>query len=205
MFTGIVEILGQVTEVTRGEESAVFTLNLNGITEGLAIGDSVALNGCCLTVTDINQNDVKFDVMTETLNVTSLGSWQTGSKANAERAMAADGRFGGHVVSGHVDGTAEIVAIEEQENSTLVSFQAESFLTQDMLLRGSVSVDGVSLTICDLDQSSGRFSVSIIPHTFEVTLFGQYIVGDKVNIETDMMSKYIRSHVERILKENNNS
>ena len=119
--------------------------------------------------------------------------------------MAANGRFGGHVVSGHVDGCAEVLAVAEKENSFYFTFSVSEELIQDMLLRGSVAVDGVSLTICGIDQKALAFTVSIIPVTLQETLFGRYKVGDRVNIETDMMSKYVRNHVERILAAQKNS
>lgn len=199
MFTGIIEGMAPLVRIEKGIESAVLHLDLGELAQGVVLGDSISVNGCCLTVVGLESSMSSFDVMTESLNVTSLGDLVEGGVANVERAMAADGRFGGHVVSGHVDGCAEIVSIEEKENSHYFTFKISKNLIQDMLLRGSVAVDGVSLTICGLDQKAMTFTVSIIPITLKETLFGCYKIGDRVNIETDMMSKYIRSHVERIL------
>jgi len=201
MFTGIIEGMSTVVRIDKGSESAVFFIDMGDLIHSLKQGDSVSLNGCCLTVVNMETTIAQFDVMTESLNVTSLKKLTVGSQVNVERAMMVDSRFGGHVVSGHVDGCAELIAIEKKENSHYFKFKTSSDVFQDLLLRGSVAVDGVSLTICFLDKKNREFTVSIIPHTLSETLFGYYQPGVKVNVETDMMSKYIRSHVERILGE----
>ena len=139
--------------------------------------------------------------MHETLKVTSLKEVTPESPVNLERAMKADSRFGGHVVSGHVDGTACVIAIEPGENAHVFRFETGDDAIQDMIVRGSVCLDGVSLTLIDVDTSAKTFAVSIIPHTYEHTLFGHYTVGQQVNIESDMMGKYVRLHVERWMAE----
>jgi riboflavin synthase len=196
MFTGIVEGVAPVISIKELGESAVFQLNLKCFEDDLKLGDSVSVNGCCLTVASLDKPVAGFDVMTESLKVTSLSTMAEGSQVNVERALALGERLGGHILSGHVDGCATLLSIEKQDNSSYFKFKAPSELIQDMLLRGSVSVDGVSLTICDLAEDS--FTVSIIPVTLKETIFSNYQTGQQVNVETDMISKYIRSHVERL-------
>ncbi len=151
------------------------------------IGESVAVNGCCLTVVDAS-NGLRFDLSPETLSRTSLGSLGTGSTVNLERAMRADGRFGGHIVQGHVDTTGTVVSITPSDNSTVFRFQAPPEWAKYMIDKGSITIDGISLTIVDLTGTT--FDVWVIPHTLQETNLGQRKIGDKVNLEFDVIAKY---------------
>lgn len=193
MFTGIIEEIGQVKTVRRGGRSAVLEISAPLITAGLNIGDSVAVNGVCLTATAISNGDFSADAMPETLRRTTLGGLAPGSRVNLERAMAADGRFGGHIVSGHIDGTARLIALRRDDNAVCCEFAAEPQLLRYIIEKGSVCIDGVSLTVARL--TNGGFAVSLIPHTAANTTLGQYRVGDMVNLECDIIGKY----VERLL------
>lgn len=165
------------------------TIKCSKILEDVHLGDSIAVNGICLTVTDFTKNQFTVDVMPETVKATSLNDLSKGSKVNLERAMAANGRFGGHFVSGHVDGTAEITRIEERSNAVYYDVKMDPSLTKTLVLKGSITVDGVSLTIFGLTEDT--VTISLIPHTISETTFSEKTIGSKVNIECDMIGKYM--------------
>lgn len=194
MFTGIVEEMGQIRSIQRGASSAVLSIEADLILEDLKIGDSVAVNGVCLTATSIGAGGFTADVMHETLNRSSLGALQKGSHVNLERAMPANGRFGGHIVSGHIDGTGTIGSIKKDDNALWYTILADAGLLRYIVEKGSVTIDGISLTVADVQ--ADRFAVSLIPHTARVTVLGEKRTGDIVNLETDIIGKY----VEKLLK-----
>ena len=189
MFTGIVEELGTVISLKRGSKAAVLTIKANVIFEDLKLGDSVAVNGVCLTATHISGNTFQADVMNETFNRSSLGSLKKGSVVNLERAMAANGRFGGHIVSGHIDGTGKVAAITKDDNAIWYKIKTDRGILKYIVEKGSVAIDGISLTVAKMDSQS--FSVSIIPHTAGATTLSLRKAGDVVNLENDIVGKYI--------------
>ena len=194
MFTGIVEELGTIRSIRRGAASAVLSIGAEAVLSDLRIGDSVAVNGVCLTATGVDGSGFTADVMHETLQRSSLGALGPGSRVNLERAMAADGRFGGHIVSGHIDGTGTITARRQDDNAVWYTVSASPALLRYIVEKGSVAIDGISLTVASVE--ADRFSVSVIPHTAAVTLLGAKGPGDVVNLETDIIGKY----VERLLR-----
>ncbi|WP_426566888.1 riboflavin synthase [Angustibacter sp. McL0619] len=196
MFTGIVEELGEVLDLEHGTESARLTVRGPLVTAGARHGESIAVNGVCLTVVG-QPADSAFtvDVMLETLQRSALGALAPGARVNLERAMRADGRFGGHVVQGHVDGTGTVVRREPGERWEVVTITVPAELSPYLVHKGSVTVDGVSLTVSALDDAAGTFSVSLIPTTLELTTLGRRAVGEPVNLEVDVLAKY----VERLL------
>ena len=189
MFTGIVEEMGTIRSIRRGAHSGVLSNGAELVLSDLKIGDSVAVNGVCLTATGKDSRGFTADVMHETLNRSSLGALVPGSRVNLERAMAADGRFGGHIVSGHIDGTGTIAALRKDDDAVWYTIQSASSLLRYIVEKGSVTIDGISLTVASVE--SDRFSVSIIPHTAAVTILGQKRAGDIVNLETDIIGKYV--------------
>lgn len=189
MFTGIVEELGTIRSIQRGAHSAVLSIGAGVVLSDLKIGDSVAVNGVCLTATSVDSGGFTADVMHETLDRSSLGALTVGGRVNLERAMAADGRFGGHIVSGHIDGTGAIAAIRPDDNAVWYTVQAPPALLRYIVEKGSITIDGVSLTVASVE--TDRFSVSLIPHTAAVTTLGRKRVGDVVNLETDIIGKYV--------------
>ena len=193
MFTGIVEELGRVAAVEHGAESARLTLHGPLVTGDAVLGASIAVNGVCLTVVEVDAGEFTVDVMLETLDRSSLGSVRPGDPVNLERAMRADGRFGGHVVQGHVDGTATLVERLPGDRWEVVRFTLPKGLARYVVEKGSITVDGVSLTVASVDEQT--FTVSLIPTTLELTTLGHKRVGDTVNLEVDVLAKY----VERIL------
>lgn len=194
MFTGIIEELGTVERVTRGRVSAVLAIRAEAILSDLKIGDSVAVNGVCLTATSLTGHGFTADVMHETLDRSALAGLGPGSPVNLERAMAADGRFGGHIVAGHVDGVGTIAAIEQDDNAIWFTITAPAQVLRYVVEKGSIAIDGISLTVARVE--TDRFAVSVIPHTAAVTLLGQRRTGDRVNLESDLVGKY----VERLLR-----
>ena len=194
MFTGIIEELGTVERVTRGRVPAVLAIRAEAILSDLKIGDSVAVNGVCLTATSLTGHGFTADVMHETLDRSSLAGLGPGSPVNLERAMAADGRFGGHIVAGHVDGVGTIAAIEKDDNAIWFTITAPAQVLRYVVEKGSIAIDGISLTVARVE--TDRFAVSVIPHTAAVTLLGQRRTGDRVNLESDIIGKY----VERLLR-----
>lgn len=189
MFTGIVEELGAIRAVRRGAASAVLSIGAAEVLSDLKIGDSVAVNGVCLTVTSLDDGGFTADVMHETLNRSSLGALVPGSRVNLERAMPANGRFGGHIVSGHIDGTGKIVSVRPDDNALWYTISAAPEQLRYIVEKGSITIDGISLTVAAVDEVS--FSVSLIPHTAAVTTLGKKRAGDIVNLETDIIGKYV--------------
>lgn len=189
MFTGIVEELGTVAAIKKGAKSSVLSIQGKIIFDDLKIGDSVAVNGVCLTVTRFGGNVFQVDVMSETLSRSSLAALKTGSSVNLERAMPALGRFGGHIVSGHIDGTGVIVGITREDNAIWYKIKASEKLMRYIIEKGSIAIDGISLTVAKMDGDT--FQVSIIPHTVRSTTLSQKKPGDVVNLENDLVGKYI--------------
>jgi riboflavin synthase, alpha subunit len=193
VFTGIVEELGEVTAVEDLGDASRFRLRGPVVTHGAKHGDSIAVNGVCLTVVELEGDEFTADVMAETLKRSSLGALTVGSPVNLERPMPADGRFGGHVVQGHVDGTGTIEARTPSENWEIVRVSLPADLARYVVEKGSITVDGVSLTV--VDAADDHFTVSLIPTTLALTTLGRKQPGDPVNLEVDVIAKY----VERLL------
>ena len=189
MFTGIIEEIGKVTQIQKGTHSAILQIQAKIVLEQLKIGDSVAVNGVCLTVTSISSHSFKADVMHETLNRSALSALTCGSSVNLERAMPANGRFDGHIVAGHVDGIGKVMQIRRDDNAVWFTIQANSSIMHYIVEKGSIAIDGISLTIASL--SADSFCVSIIPHTAKVTTLGMRKIGDTVNLENDIIGKYV--------------
>lgn len=192
MFTGIIEGLAEVRSVARAKKGAdtVMRVRLGRMAKDLKVGDSVCVSGACLTVTRLSKGEAQFEMVAETIRRTSLGSIKPGDKVNIERSMKVGDRLEGHFVLGHVDGTATIIDKKEAQSETTMWFQlASKELAAAIVEKGSVAIDGISLTVVDVD--GDKFSVSLIPHTLEITTLGTKKKGDKVNIETDVLSKYV--------------
>ena len=193
MFTGIVEELGTVKSLKRTSSESRLVMSASKIMADMHIGDSIAVNGVCLTVVLFSEGEFTVDVMNETFMRSSLGSLRLGDEVNLERAMAANGRFGGHIVSGHIDGTGKIKACFDDGNARWYEIAAGSELLEGIVMKGSVAIDGISLTVARVTPQS--FSVSVIPHTLDATILRNKRPGNTVNIETDMVGKYIRNYV----------
>ena len=189
LFTGIVEEIGKIAGIQKGAKSAVLTIQAEKVLEAVHIGDSIAVNGVCLTVTSFEKNTYTADVMNETLQRSSLGSLSIGSSVNLERAMAANGRFGGHIVSGHIDGTGTITQVKRDDNAIWYTIMAEASLMKYIVEKGSITIDGISLTVATVSDTD--FQVSIIPHTQANTVLSDRKTGDVVNLETDIIGKYV--------------
>ncbi len=189
MFTGIVEEKGRLLKVISGSSSGSIEVAAERVLEGSRIGDSIAVNGVCLTVTALKPRSFTADVMPETLRRTNLGEQRIGAEVNLERAMAAGGRFGGHIVSGHIDGTGTVEELKAEGNAVWVSIQAAPEILALIVEKGSICIDGISLTVAYVD--SRIFRVSIIPHTGAETTLLKRKPGDRVNLENDIVGKYI--------------
>lgn len=189
MFTGIIEEIGTIKSINSTGISSQLCISANKILEDTKIGDSIAVNGVCLTVTSIKSNLFTADVMAETLRRSNLGSLVPQSKVNLERAMPANGRFGGHIVSGHIDGTGTIVETKPEGNAVWIKINCSDNLLKYIIHKGSITIDGISLTVAKVTDSD--FSVSIIPHTAANTTLLQKKSGDVVNLENDVVGKYI--------------
>lgn len=189
MFTGIVEETGSIKNIKRGAASAELSIEASKVLEDVALGDSIAVNGVCLTVTDFSGSMFTADVMHETLDRSSLGALRPGSPVNLERAMKTDGRFGGHIVSGHIDGTGHISNISRDDNAIWYTIDTSGDILRYIVEKGSIAIDGISLTVASVDESS--FKVSIIPHTAANTILAVKKVGDVVNLENDIIGKYV--------------
>ncbi|MBQ7480299.1 MAG: riboflavin synthase [Lachnospiraceae bacterium] len=186
MFTGIIEELGTIKDLSPGGSIRILA---DRVLEGTNTGDSIAVNGICLTVTELNGDGFTADVMPETLKRTSLSLLRRGDKVNLERAMAADGRFGGHIVSGHIDGTGKIREYKKDGNAVWVTISAENDILRLVVEKGSIAIDGISLTVAEVTDT--YFKVSIIPHTAGETTLLLKNTGDPVNLETDIVGKYV--------------
>lgn len=189
MFTGLIEEIGEIKSIEKGAKSARITIKAEKIFEGTKLGDSIATNGVCLTVTEFNKNSFSVDVMAETIRNSNLGKLKPGSKVNLERALRLGDRLGGHMVSGHIDGTGTIVDFYNEENATWVSIETTADILKYIVHKGSITIDGISLTVAYVDEDI--FKVSIIPHTKGETTLLMKNIGDEVNLECDMMAKYV--------------
>ena len=189
MFTGIIEEVGTLLATRKASKSESLTIEAPYVLQDAKVGDSIAVNGICLTATSISGNTFTADVMAETMRRTSLGTLHTGSKVNLERAMAANGRFGGHIVTGHIDGTGTICEVKSDEIAVCYSIKAPEKIMHYIVEKGSVAVDGISLTVAKTTQTT--FMVSVIPHTAQCTVLSHKKAGDKVNLENDCIGKYI--------------
>lgn len=190
MFTGIVEECGTVLGVLKNGVSGSLQIQASTVLEGTKTGDSIAVNGVCLTVTKLTKSSFTADVMAETFRRTNLGNLGKNSRVNLERAMAADGRFGGHIVSGHIDGTGIISRIKEEGNAVWIYISAPQSILNLIVEKGSVAVDGISLTVAAV--SDKEFAVSVIPHTRENTALSGKKTGAVVNLENDIIGKYVQ-------------
>ncbi|MGE7022054.1 riboflavin synthase [Solibacillus cecembensis] len=193
MFTGIIEELGTIHQMKSTPQAMVLSIQAKKVLEDVKLGDSIAVNGVCLTVTNFTSNAFTVDVMPETVKASSIQQLQSGSMVNLERAMAANGRFGGHFVSGHIDGVAKILQKRQVANAVYIDLDVPEELLKNCLVKGSITLDGTSLTIFNVTSSS--LTVSLIPHTYKETVLGMKKVGDLVNVETDLFGKYILQHL----------
>ena len=189
MFTGIVEETGVVVSFTEGAESWRLVIRADLVVDDLGIGDSLACNGCCLTLIEKNGQELTFDLLDETVRLTSLAGLKPGSLINLERSLAANGRFGGHVVSGHVDATGEILDFEPRGKNHYLRVSAPEAFRQYLVYKGSIAIDGMSLTVAEVHDDS--LAVWLIPHTLEVTNLKERAAGDRVNLEFDLLAKYV--------------
>lgn len=189
MFTGIIEEVGKTLRILPGG----LQIQAGKVLEGTAVGDSIAVNGVCLTVTKVGRSDFAADVMPETFSRSSLGQLKPGGRVNLERAMAADGRFGGHIVSGHIDGVGAVEKITKDGNAIRYAISAPEGILRGVVEKGSIAIDGISLTVTLVEE--GRFEVSVIPHTMGETTLSEKQLGATVNLENDIIGKY----VERLL------
>jgi riboflavin synthase len=190
MFTGIIQAIGEVDSIIAAEGDVELQVAAPGLgLEQVAIGDSIAVNGCCLTVTRLLDSAFIADVSHETLNVTTLGDWQVGTLVNLEKALTAGQALGGHYVTGHVDGVAAISALETDARSTRMQIEVPQEFARYIARKGSVTVDGVSLTVNAVGPTT--FAVNLIPHTLDVTILNRYVVGTRVNLEVDIIARYL--------------
>ncbi len=196
MFTGIVEALGKVTKIVNGADSAQFTIESSGFFSDIKLGDSISVNGCCLTAVTNTANFFTVDVMKQTLAITNIGKLAEGDVVNLEKAMLVTDRLGGHIVQGHVDALAQVAAINEGPDWYEIIVSVPTNYLKYIQPQGSITLNGVSLTVAKLDDAKSEVSVWLIPETLKRTNLGQLQVGDQVNLEVDVLAKY----VERILK-----
>ncbi|NND83066.1 MAG: riboflavin synthase [Gammaproteobacteria bacterium] len=195
MFTGIIEAIGNVTCATRQGGDLRLVVNAPELADqNIALGDSVAVNGLCLTVVSRSGSELAFDVSKESIDHSLIGQWSGGSRVNLELAMLPTTRFGGHIVSGHVDGLAELIELREDARSWRMHFRAPAELARYLAKKGSVTLNGVSLTVNNVDKNV--FDINVIPHTFKVTTLGELGLGDQVHLEVDLVARYL----ERLLK-----
>ena len=191
MFTGLITELGAVTAIERGESSAIFTIKAPESVQGLSIGDSIAVNGTCLTATSLTSDSFTADVMVQTLSLTSLGQLEIGSPVNLELAAQLDMRMGGHIVQGHVDGTGTVVGLTPGEKWAEFIITAPAHLTKYVVAQGSITLDGVSLTVGAIDDATDSITVWLIPETLAKTNLSTKKAGDLINIEVDILAKYV--------------
>lgn len=189
MFTGLIEEIGTIQSILKGTKSAKIVIQAKKVLEKVQLGDSIAVNGVCLTVTDFTSHSFAVDVMAETIGRTNLGDLTAGSKVNLERALRLGDRLGGHLVSGHIDGLGIIRDFKQEDNAVWVSISAPPEILKYIIEKGSIAIDGISLTVAYVDERV--FKVSIIPHTKDVTTLLKKSPGDAVNLECDMIGKYI--------------
>ena len=197
MFTGLIESVCTVKSARRSAGSMLLTIDLGELAEDSKLGDSIAINGACLTIAKLEGNLATFELSTETLSKSTLGKLQPSSQVNVERAIRATDRLGGHIVLGHIDGTATIKQIDRQNNFADIKFNAGAELLDNMIAKGSVAIDGISLTIAKIDQNG--FNIAVIPETLNRTTLGKSKISEQVNIETDIIVKTIKKQLEKIL------
>lgn len=195
MFTGIIEEIGIIRCTKKGANSTLLTIQAEFILTDLKTGDSVAVNGVCLTATNVDKNSFTADVMNETLSRTSMAEISSRSRVNLERAMPANGRFGGHIVSGHIDGTGRISGIRRDGIAIWYTIRTTPKIMRYIIEKGSITVDGISLTVAGV--AADTFSVSVIPHTAIQTIMTEKKIGSVVNLENDMIGKYIEAMIRR--------
>lgn len=189
MFTGIIEEIGEVKYIKKGINSSRLLIKAKKVLENTKIGDSVSTNGVCLTVTNISNDNFEADVMSETLRRSNLGGLKIGSKVNLERALTLEKRLGGHIVSGHIDGTSKIISFFREDNAIWITLKADKNILKYIIFKGSVTIDGVSLTVAYVDDEI--FKISIIPHTGSETNLLSKNINETVNIECDLIGKYV--------------
>jgi riboflavin synthase len=197
MFTGIVEHIGRIAEVEKQSDLTRFRIDLGPIADGVELGDSVAVAGACLTVAAIEEGLYAFEAIPETLEKTRLGKLAAGDAVNLERAMSSGGRFDGHMVQGHVDGVGRVRRFDREDHEALLHVECDSGLAMQLVDKGSVTVDGVSLTVVGVVEDG--FHVALIPHTLEVTTLSNLSTGDAVNLEVDVFGKYVKQYLDRVL------
>ena len=196
MFTGIIETLGKVIEINETSGDVRLTIRAAEYSDkGICLGDSIAINGVCLTVVDIQNNDFSFDVSIESINLSLIGSWQVNDAVNMELALLPTTRLGGHLVSGHVDGLAKLVEMSEDARSWRMEFEVPDDLKKYIAKKGSITINGVSLTVNSVFDN--KFDINVIPHTFAVTTFGDLKVNDMVHIEVDLIARYLERMISR--------
>ena len=200
MFTGIIETVGIIEGIEPGDDLTRLLIGAESIADGVKLGDSVAVNGGCLTVTSIRDGRFAFEAIPETMERTSLGDLKVGSRVNLERAMRAGDRLDGHIVQGHVDGIGTIRQVIQDGNDVRLQIDCEPELADCVVEKGSIAVDGVSLTVAALLPSG--FEVALIPHTLEVTTLSDRQIHDRVNLEADVLGKYVKRYLERLLPSN---
>lgn len=202
MFTGLVEEIGKISKIRKGNNSYQISIEAKHLLSDIKLGDSVATNGACLTVVEKTNSNFTVDIMAETVKRTSFDKMKLGDTVNLERAMRLSDRLGGHLVSGHIDGTGRIKKIKKEDIANIISIEAPQELLNQMLNKGSIAIDGISLTIINISHT--EFQVSIIPHTSKETTLLKKSIGDLVNLETDMIGKYVLRFLNPDKKENLN-
>ncbi len=196
MFTGIIEGVGTIEALERTRDLIDLRVRVGDLVDGVRVGDSVALNGCCLTVTAVRPGEFDFQAIPETLQRSALARYKPGDRINVERAMRADARLDGHIVQGHVDCTGSVVGVRCLEEDVRIDLECSDEFGELLVPKGSVAVDGVSLTV--VEPGPRTFSVALIPHTLDATTLGARVAGDSVNLEADVLGKYVRHYLQRI-------
>ncbi len=189
MFTGLIEEIGIISQIKKGANSFAFNIKAEKVLKGMQIGDSICTNGACLTLIDIQKSNFTVDVMSETVNKTNFADLKIGSQVNLERALQLSDRLGGHLVTGHIDGTGKIISINKDDIAWRIKIETNHSIIRQMLDKGSIAIDGISLTIVQVFEHS--FEVSVIPHTAKETTLLHKTVNEKVNLETDIIGKYV--------------
>jgi riboflavin synthase len=197
MFTGIVETIGKIQAIEQRSDLAELEIDLGPIAEGVKLGDSIAVAGVCLTVSVVEPSSFRFQAIPETLEKTRIGGLSVGDVVNLERAMSSSGRFDGHLVQGHVDGVGRVRRFDRQEHEALLHIECDAELAGQFVDKGSVTIDGVSLTV--VETVADGFHVALIPHTLEVTTLSDLEIGDSVNLEVDIFGKYVKQYLDRVL------
>jgi riboflavin synthase len=197
MFTGIIECVGTVAAVEATGSCTRLAIDAPELTEGVRIGDSVSVDGCCLTVTTLENGCFRFEAVPETMERTALGDLEVGTRVNLELALRADGRLDGHIVQGHVDGTGRVERLERDGEDVRLFVTCEPALSDQLVEKGSVAIAGVSLTVVGVSETG--FDVALIPHTLEATQLGDLKPGDRVNLEADVLGKYVKRYLARVL------